>query len=80
MEQEKDDFVFTGRMQGSPEVKILHFDNEDDARDFANENASEWPIFKVVDASNNETVYSDKMADDEEDAIRDSMFPDVDDD
>lgn len=76
MEPEKDDFVFTGRMQGSPEVQVLHFDDEDKAKNFANENASDHPIFTVVDSSTGDVVYSNEMADEEEDAIRSSMFPD----
>lgn len=76
MREEKEVFVFTGKMQGVSDVKVVNFDNEDEARDFANENATDYPIFSVVDTVSGDIVYSNEIADDEEEAIRISMFPD----
>lgn len=70
-------FTYTGKDPDSGTEIVKKFNDEFDAIEYANDNSIEFREFKVVD-SDNEIIYSDKMADNEIDAINSVMFPDED--
>jgi len=65
----------------NPEEGLKHeqyFDDELDAHYFATDNVSTYTKYEVIDTENEEVVFSDVIADQEEEANRDMMFPNED--
>ena len=67
--------LYKGYNPNGNRKKELEFEDDYDAIDFARNNCSEYPRYKVIDLEDDSVIDSDKIAQDEEDAAIDMMFP-----
>lgn len=75
------EFYYVGRSGEPGDTSKLEkiFDDEYDATSFASENMIDYPVFNVTDEYG-DVIYSDKLAQSENDATLDDMFPEGEDD
>ncbi len=68
-------YTYTGSNPETGERKELPFEDENEAVHFARHNASEYPIYRVIDEDDT-LIDSDELAEDDDQTAWDNMFPD----
>ena len=68
-------FIYTGKNPDFEKIFNKEFEKEYDSIEFANNNAFDYPIFEILDTDYDEVIYSNIIADDEEEATKDMMAP-----
>ena len=71
-------YLYSGN---NPEIRQTlkkEFEEELEAKEFANDHSLKFPKFTVTDLEENEIIYSDRMANDELDATNSMLFPNKD--
>lgn len=68
-------FLYKGVNPDGNNKKEMQFEDENEAIDYARENAYPYRKYQVTNLSDNEVVDSDEMSQNEEDAIIDDMCP-----
>jgi len=71
-------FIYKGFNPDGEQKTEIEFEDEFEAIEHARENCSDYPQYQVIDLEDDTLVDSDKMAQDEEDATMNMMFPDGD--
>lgn len=70
-------YLYRGYNSEDPNHKHeQHFDNESDARDFANQNLSTYNRFEVIDTENENVGYANEISEEEYEATDGALFPD----
>jgi hypothetical protein len=71
-------FKYKGKDPETGGILSKEFQNENEARDFADENDREYPNFEIYDEEEDEIVHSTEIEEDIKAVAMENMFPDED--
>jgi hypothetical protein len=68
-------FIYTGKNTDTGEQLICEFDTDHEARNFIDDNLSQYPEYKVYEDEEEYVVYSNQIDDDAQASARENMYP-----